>query len=109
MLAISFTNVLTVSTRVNYLMAMKELEIKVTPGISARSRSCRSQVRQLTLTDPLSPDAAAFHASTISRQAPFKLEYIDGLIETDRVLFERLIVDSIPSRVAEPSRNSDIL
>ncbi len=35
-LAIEFANILSVSTRTNYLMAMKELEIKVKPGKEAQ-------------------------------------------------------------------------
>ena len=69
--------------RTNYLMFTREMELKVDPE-------------------------RAFHATTISRQAPFKLEYIDGIsLKEDRVLLERMIQDRVSSAgngaVAPPS------
>merc|ERR1711991_38877 len=69
-LSIPLENVLSCATRMNYLKLNKELELKVRP------------LRE-------------FHTTSISRQAPFKLEYVDGLAQ-DREYIERLIQERIP-------------
>ena len=79
-LSVAFERILACSTRTNYFMLTKEIELQVTPE-------------------------QEFHTTTISRQSPFKIEYIDGLQE-DRELIERMIIERIPQRRATSNATS---
>jgi hypothetical protein len=69
-LLIPLDKILSCASRTNYLKLNKEIELKVLP------------LRE-------------FHTTSISRQSPFKLEYVDGL-DRDREMIERLIQERIP-------------
>ncbi len=67
-LNVRWSNVLGWRSFTNWLMWTKEVELRVRP----------EQV---------------FHATTISRQSPFKVEYVDGLLHDDRTAIERLVAE----------------
>lgn len=98
-ISVPFATMLNAGTRINYLMAMREIEIRVLPGmLSLFLRFISLLIRCLQDGD--------FHTTTVSRQSPFRLEYIDGLPEADRLLFLRLICDSIPTRATEATTDN---
>jgi hypothetical protein len=76
-LSARWSNVLGWRSFANWLMWTTEVELRVRP----------EQV---------------FHATTISRQSPFKVVYVDGLLPSDRQDMERLIAERVGGR-APPS------